>query len=63
MNKKEAVALLEKVASTSSNKVFIESLISDLKASKEPIRKEILSTARKVLRLVIGETSHNELAN
>src|SRR5690606_29076823 len=60
---KEAVALLEKVASTSSNKVFIESLISDLKASKEPIRKEILSTARKVLRLVIGETSHAELAN
>jgi pyruvate/2-oxoglutarate/acetoin dehydrogenase E1 component len=62
-DQKEAVALLEKVASTSSNKVFIESLISDLKASKEPIRKEILSTARKVLRLVIGETSHNELAN
>src|SRR5690554_5680723 len=60
---KEAVALLEKVASASSNKVFIESLISDLKASKEPIRKEILGTARKVLRLVIGEASHNELAN
>jgi len=60
---KEAVALLEKVASNSSNKVFIESLISDLKASKEPIRKEILSTARKVLRLVIGEASHSELAN
>src|SRR5690554_4989328 len=60
---KEAVALLEKVASNSSNKVFIESLISDLKASKEPIRKEILSTARKVLRLVIGEASHGELAN
>ena len=60
---KEAVTLLEKVASNSSNKVFIESLISDLKASKEPIRKEILSTARKVLRLVIGEASHGELAN
>ena len=60
---KEAVALLEKVASNSSNKVFIESLISDLKASKEPIRKEILSSARKVLRLVIGEASHIELAN
>src|SRR5690554_3948238 len=34
---KEAVTLLEKVASNSSNKVFIESLISDLKASKEQI--------------------------
>src|SRR5690606_16235394 len=59
---KEAVALLEKVAASSTNKVVIECLISDLKASKEPIRKEILSTARKVLRLVIGEASHNELA-
>lgn len=60
---KEVISLLEKIASASSNKVFIESLISDLKSSKEPIRKEILSTARKVLRLVIGESSHNELAD
>lgn len=59
----ELISLLERIASSSSNKVFIESLISDLKSSKEPIRKEILSTARKVLRLVIGESSHNELAN
>lgn len=59
----ELVSLLEKAASSSSNKVFIESLISDLKSSKEPIRKEILSTARKVLRLIVGESSHNELAN
>lgn len=60
---KEAIALLEKAASTSSNKVFIESLISELKASKEPIRKEILSAVRKALRLVIGEASHSELAH
>ncbi len=60
---KELVSLLEKIASSSSNKVFIESLISDLKASKEPIRKEILSTARKVLRLVINENSQAELSN
>lgn len=59
----ELVSLLERIADTSSNKVFIESLISDLKSSKEPIRKEILGTARKVLRLIIGESSHNELSN
>jgi len=60
---KEAIALLEKIAQSSSNKVFIESLVADLKASKEPIRKEILSTARKVLRLIVGETTQHELAN
>src|SRR5690606_5732681 len=60
---KELVSLLEEIASSSSNKVSIESLMSDLKASKEPIRKEILSTARKVVRLVINENSQAELSN
>ncbi len=58
----EAVALLDKIAARSANKVFIESLVSELRSIKEPIRKEILSTARKVLRMIIGEASQAELS-
>lgn len=58
----EAVALLDKIASSSANKVFIESLVSELRSIKEPIRKDILSTARKVSRMIIGETSQAELS-
>ncbi|PNQ72615.1 transketolase [Hanstruepera neustonica] len=53
----ELVAILKEVANTSSNKVFIEKLTNDLAEIKEPIRKEILSTARKALRYVVNETS------
>lgn len=60
---KSLVLLLEKTASPSSNKVFIESLISDLKSIKEPTRKDILSTARKVLRLIIAEDAQRELSH
>ncbi|WP_223033320.1 alpha-ketoacid dehydrogenase subunit alpha/beta [Hanstruepera marina] len=53
----ELVALLKEVANSSSNKVFIEKLNNDLAELKEPIRKEILSTARKALRYVVSESS------
>lgn len=52
----ELVALLQSVAATSANKVFIEKYAADLAAIKEPIRKEVLSVARKVLRMVIKES-------
>lgn len=51
----EAVALLNQVAQTSENKIFIEKYSADLAAIKEPIRKDILVTARKVLRMLTGE--------
>ncbi|WP_104736033.1 alpha-ketoacid dehydrogenase subunit alpha/beta [Hanstruepera ponticola] len=54
----ELVSILKEVANSSSNKVFIEKLSNDLAGIKEPIRKEILSTARKALRYVISETSN-----
>jgi len=60
---KELISLLEKISVSSANKTNIEKFISDLKSIKEPIGKDILSTARKVLRLIIGEKSHSELAN
>lgn len=53
----EAVILLKSLAETSPNKVFIEKIINDLNDIKEPIRKEVISAARKALRYVISETS------
>ena len=58
----EVLTLLNEVVEASANKAFITPLINDLKAIKEPIRKDILSTARKVLRLTIGESKHKTLA-
>ncbi len=59
----EVLALLNEVADASANKAFITPLINDLKGIKEPIRKDILSTARKVLRLTIGESKHKSLSD
>lgn len=54
----ELCDLLSELASQSANKVFIEKYASELAAIKEPIRKDILVTARKVLRMLLPE---NEL--
>ncbi len=59
----ELVSLLEKISNTSENKVFIDKYISDLKSIKEPIRKEILTTARKILRIVTKENSRPKLSS
>jgi hypothetical protein len=58
----ELVALLNTIAASSANKVFIEKYANDLAAIKEPIRKDIITTARKILRLVIGESGQSQLA-
>ncbi len=58
----ELIALLNAISSSSSNKNFIEKISNDLAAIKEPIRKEIITTARKALRLMISEEGRNELA-
>ena len=57
------MALLNTIASKSANKVFIEKYASDLATIKEPIRKEVLSTARKVLRLIKNENSKATLSS
>ena len=59
----EVLTLLNEVAGASANKEAITLLINDLKGIKEPIRKDILSTARKVLRLVIKENKHKLLSD
>lgn len=53
----EAVLLLDKLASSSSNGVFITKLRNDLTAIEEPIRRDILVTTRKALRYVVSEDS------
>lgn len=60
--KQEVLSLLEKVANTSSNAVFITKLKNDLAAIEEPLRKDLLSSARKALRYVISEDSNEKLA-
>lgn len=60
--KAELVALLEKMAADSINKVFIQKYINELNDIKEPIRKDILTAARKVLRMVVKENGRGELA-
>ncbi|MDO6597359.1 thiamine pyrophosphate-dependent enzyme [Oceanihabitans sp. 2_MG-2023] len=55
--RKTLVALLENLSKTSANKVFITKLINNLTAIVEPIRKDNISTARKVLRYVLNEDS------
>jgi pyruvate/2-oxoglutarate/acetoin dehydrogenase E1 component/TPP-dependent pyruvate/acetoin dehydrogenase alpha subunit len=59
----ELVSLLNSIAAASDKKTFIEKEASDLASIKEPIRKEILSTARRVLRIVVNENGRQQLAN
>lgn len=59
----ELVDLLEKTSNLSENKDLFVPFIVNLKSIKEPIRKEILSTARKVLRILVKENKHQELAS
>ncbi len=59
----ELVTLLNTISASSTNKVFIEKQANDLASIKEPIRKEILTTARKVLRLVVKESGKAALAS
>ncbi len=57
----ELVSTLTKIATTSANKVFINKFVTDLAAIKEPIRKDNLHAARKVLRMIVGEKEQSEL--
>ena len=48
---------LTNLANASANKVFIEKLMADFSSKIEPLRREILETARKALRIVRNENS------
>jgi len=55
--KNEIVSLLQTVANSSPNKVFIEKIVNELEDSKEPNRKDAVQAARKALRYVISENT------
>ena len=59
---KDLIAVLQKIAAISDHKDEILKLTADLTAIKAPIKKEILITARKVLRLIIKESGKAELS-
>jgi len=58
----ELVNLLKEIGKSSKNSAFIEQFASDLAAIKEPLRKDVLSTARKILRKIVAESDKNKLA-
>ena len=58
----EIVGLLNTIASQSDNKVFIEKIANEITSIKEPIRKDLLVAARKVLRMIVKENSRASLA-
>jgi 2-oxoisovalerate dehydrogenase E1 component len=55
--KKEVVLLLDNLGAKSTNKAFIAKLKNDLVSIEEPMKKDILSAARKALRFVIHENT------
>lgn len=57
-----AVTIINNLAATSPNNAFISKLANEISEIKEPIRKDILSAARKTLRYVINETSPEKTA-
>ena len=61
-NQSELIDLLQPIAAASENKIFIEKIIADLQAIKEPLNKDILTAARKTLRLLINENSKSVLS-
>lgn len=59
----ELVNLLRTIAKSTKNSAFIEQYAGDLAAIKEPLRKDILSTARKILRKITEEKERASLGN
>lgn len=51
----EALTLLNNLAESSPNKIFIQKLSDDLSDEKEPLKREVIKVARKALRYVIEE--------
>jgi 2-oxoisovalerate dehydrogenase E1 component len=56
----EAIDLLLQIADKSNLKTEIENFVSEIKSIKEPVRKDLLSAARKVLVLTRGENIYEK---
>lgn len=64
-SKKMIVGLLKNIAASSSKKVFIEKVITELENEDEALQREITQAVRKVIRLSVNENSdsRNQLLN
>ncbi len=56
----EIISLLNKLAESSTNGTFINSIIKELQSEKEPHRKDIIKAARKALPFVVREESQEK---
>lgn len=61
----EVIAMISDIAGASENRVFLEKITAELSGISEPIRKDILVAAKKVLRMTRSENiaAKNQLAN
>ena len=57
VDSKTVLPLLDQVVSQSPNSVFAQKILDDLKAEMNPIRKDIISSSKKILRLIRGENT------
>ena len=55
--KKSLIGILDTVIDSSSNRTFLSRIKNDLIAIEEPLKKDLLSKARKALRYLLGEES------
>ena len=58
----ELIAILERISVSSDKKEEIQKNISSLKSIKSPLKKEIITVARKLLRIIINESDKAELS-
>lgn len=59
---KDLIDLLNTLAEKSANGVFLKKFAIDLATIKEPIHKDIITTARKALRFLVNEEGQSSLA-
>jgi len=60
IDRNDLIGLLQNVAEKTANKAFIIKIINDLNAIDDPIRKDVLTAARKTLRYITFETSNEK---
>jgi len=58
--KSQALSLLEKIASESSNSAFVTLEINQLKAKSSPFKRDVFSAVRKILRIVREENLNSK---
>ena len=59
--REELITILNKIGASSSNPDKIAQMVKDLSAIKEPIRKDVLSTARIAKRYFVQQNGNQEL--